>query len=704
MSNFTVADLVQTTGAASTFVLFLLPSGYLLGQVANVFDFRTRSAAEKLQFSIALSAATTPILGVLLARFLFYRITLAILLLLALISLGDIVRQVRQTQLFARPRQTTWIALGMALAWFVLVLFSLADLQVGHRLYISYVAYDHSVRVPFVNAAARMVPPLNPFFGLGEAPVLRYYYYWYVVCALPVRLFGTSAKASLDASVFWSGLGLASTIPLYLKYFLGEKEHLRRKSLIGIGLLAVTGLDLFPYAIVSHIVHRLPGDMEWWDPNQITSWIGSLLWVPNHVASLTAGVVGLLVLSTIDDSQPTRQRVWAVVISGLAFASAAGLSLYVTLTLAISLFLWSLWVLLQKEIRTFITYVAVGAFAMLFSWPFLLDLVSPGGSGGTERLASIGFRRFTPLFELFEMYGIHNTLLLRLLDLPVLVLVYILEFGFFFVVAVVRFRQDFRSPEAMSRQRKMAWIVFVAGMLTMTFLRSNSTVSNDLGFRGMLIVQFVLLIWAIPIADDVFFVYPSVTKRLDGLWIKPCVVFTLLLGIAGTAYQVVALRCYAPLADAGKLARSEGFLGSHGFGERTYWFREGYRQLDRVTSPAASVQYNPAGDEVYIAHLYSTHQAAVGDPTCGAAFGGDPKRCEKAFPYFDTVFNGPQYVKGWDIDAFCRNFHVDVLVSTDSDPVWQDHESWVWTRPLLYANPLLRAVPCGMEQSLTGRK
>ena len=87
----------------------------------------------------------------------------------------------------------------MMLAWFLVVQLSLADLQIGHRLYVSYVAFDHSVRVPFVEAAARNgVPPLNPFYGLGKAPVLRYFYYWYVVCALPMQLFGLSARGVLQ--------------------------------------------------------------------------------------------------------------------------------------------------------------------------------------------------------------------------------------------------------------------------------------------------------------------------------------------------------------------------------------------------------------------------------------------------------------------------------------------------------------------------
>ena len=159
----------------------------------------------------------------------------------------------------------------MMLAWFVVVQLSLADLQIGHRLYVSYVAFDHSVRLPLVEAAARTgVPPRNPFYSVGKAPVLRYFYYWYVVCALPIRLFGLSAKGCLNASVFWSGIGLASTIPLFLKYVIGVRENLRNKSVIGIALLTITGLDLIPCAATVFYYHGLSADMEWWNPNQVT--------------------------------------------------------------------------------------------------------------------------------------------------------------------------------------------------------------------------------------------------------------------------------------------------------------------------------------------------------------------------------------------------------------------------------------------------
>jgi len=706
MQNFMVADLVQTTLATFALALFLLPPGYLLGLASNAFGMRSASAAEKTAFSAAFSIAVTPILAVLLTRLFSYRVTIGIFLLLALISLAIIARQLTPCRpLLSRVRRSTWILLCMTLAWFVVVQLSLADLQIGHRLYVNYIAFDYSVRIPLVEAAARYgVPPRNPFYGLGEPPVLRYFYYWYVVCALPVRLFGLGAKGCLNASVFWSGVGLASTIPLFLKYVLGVKKSLRSTSVIGIGLLSITGLDLLPCAATSYYFHGFAADMEWWNPNQVTSWIGSLLWVPHHVASLTACMAGLLIISTIDEASSADQRVWAAVISGLAFASAAGLSVYVTFSFALAAIFLALRTLSHREIKTFATWIASGALSLVLSWPFLIDLLSkridPGlSSDGGEHFVVLAIRDFPLVQTWLEEFGLHHWLLLNLAQLPVLIIVYVLEFGFFAVVLELCWRRDVQNRSSLSRQRRMMWTVFIVCLLAMSYLRSSTNGGNDLGFRGILVAQFVLLIWAAPVVHELF--SPgggTALAKVGGRRIRFWLAFTLVLGLAGSAYQVVALRIYAPLADAGVLGpRISLFLGPRGlkFGERTYWMREGLTQLNRVTPSTAFIQYNPVRDEVTMIHLFSARQAVVGDAFCATDFGGDRDACRKVFPTFASVFNSPSAARKLNLDNFCDEFHINVLVATDIDPVWQDPGSWVWLRPNLVANPSLRAVSCG---------
>jgi hypothetical protein len=501
--------------------------------------------------------------------------------------------------------------------------------------------------------------------------------------------------------VFWSGLGLASTVPLFLKFFFAETEHLRRKAVIGIALLAVTGLDLLPYAATVHHYHTFLPDMEWWDPNQIASWMGSLLWVPHHVASLTACMVGLLVLSTIDEDNPLSQAVWAVVLSGLAFASAAGLSVYVTFSFAVFLILWTMLTLLQKRVKTFLAYVAAGIFSLLLSWPYLLDLLSKqanlGGASSGERFAYFAVRDYPDALNLLGELGLHNPLMLELAKVPILLFVYVLEFGFFGLIMVLCLRLDWRSSLPLSWQRRMAWMMFAVCVLTLSIMKSDTSGANDLGFRGMLVVQFILLIWAAPIVHNVFFGRDAATQPgLGAQWIKISLICTLALGVAGTAFQLFALRCYAPLADKGKTGgRAERFLGAQGFGTRTYWLREGFSRLNELTPPNVSVQYNPVRDDVPIFQLYSARQSVMGDPSCGSAFGGDIEKCKEAFPYFFQVFNAPDVVRTWNLDSFCGDFNINVLVVTDTDPVWNDQSSWVWTRPSLVTNPLMRAIPCG---------
>jgi hypothetical protein len=317
-------------------------------------------------------------------------------------------------------------------------------------------------------------------------------------------------------------------------------------------------------------------------------------------------------------------------------------------------------------------------------------------SDPSERFAVFAIRDFPVALQLLGKLGMHNSILLELSKLPVLLIVYIIEFGFFALVMLRCFRWGMWKVAPLSRQRRMLWMMLFVCLFTMSIVRSETSGVNDLGIRGMLVVQFALLILSAPFVHDVFSRNDApVEKDLHSRRIKVSLLFTLILGVTGTAYQLVALRCYAPLADAGKLKRSERFLGAPGFGERTYWLREGFSRLSELTPSTALVQYNPVRDETLTAHLYSTRRAVMGDAFCASAFGGDVQNCRKAFPHIASVFNSPDAARKLNLDGLCNEFQVNVLVATDADPVWQDKDSWVWTRLSLISNPSVRATACG---------
>jgi hypothetical protein len=107
------------------------------------------------------------------------------------------------------------------------------------------------------------------------------------------------------------------------------------------------------------------------------------------------------------------------------------------------------------------------------------------------------------------------------------------------------------------------------------------------------------------------------------------------------------------------------------------------------------VQYNPSGPDLYFFHLYVDRQAAAGDDSCGSGFGGDPEKCKQASGYIEAAFNKPRTTHEWNFDQFCDEYQINVLAATSSDKVWNDTESWLWTRRPLVADDTMRAVACG---------
>ncbi|MGA2004831.1 MAG: hypothetical protein ABSG70_15710 [Terriglobales bacterium] len=696
MNNYTYTDILGTLEAAALLAIFLLPPGFLLGYVSNAAGFRAHSAAERFLWSVVLSVSISPILAVLLVRFCSLTVAVTLFLLAAAVAIilvgWEILAEHDNNWI---PRRSTRVAMCIMAVWVVLALFSLVDWQIGDRLYVSYLAYDHSVRTVLVDAAARTgVPPKNPYFGFGGAPVLRYYYYWYVVCALPVHLAGISPRASLNGSVLWSGFALAALIPLYLKHFSKEREGLRFKSAVGIGLLLVTGYDLIPFLLLSRWLHALWGDMEWWDTNQVTSWIGSFLWVPHHVASLIACLTGFLLLNTLASNAKARERIWTALLAGAAFSSAAGLSVYVTFVFCVFASVWVVVVLIRKGPQEFFTYLGAGACALLLALPYLQDLQGPSTAG--SKFVFFAFRDY-PVAQLWlRREGLNSVGLISLSKLPTLFLVYFLEFGVYFLVAWWCLRREIRSHWKISFQQRAAWVMFAVSLLVVSVLASNTTGNNDLGSRGILVVQFVLLIWAAPLISEVFL--PEGRSRLGRVW-TITLSFSLLLGVLGTLLQLGLLRVYAPAVDAGLSIQTEPWIGrAPGFGKRTLLLRRSLDELKANITRTAVVQYNPATADSNVFHLYTDHQVAAGDDGCGATFGGELEKCKQVYPYIDAAFNKPQISDTWNMDQFCDQLNINVLVATDTDPAWRDSQSWVWTRPTLFSDDIMRAVGCGSWQ------
>ncbi len=270
---------------------------------------------------------------------------------------------------------------------------------------------------------------------------------------------------------------------------------------------------------------------------------------------------------------------------------------------------------------------------------------------------------------------------------------YFLELGFFFLVGVFRFIGAWKSDVPITRNELTAWLMVLASFLVGTFLRSTTIGSNDLGWRCFLIAQLVLLFWGAVLVED----WRSRGRPVgSGFWVRlaqVCVV----LGVIGTAYQLTMLRIYPLLHDYSKADPTlfDWVYPDQKVGERTYALRLGYERLNQVLPAHSIVQYNPYAISFISHELYSSHEAAVGSPDCGTAFGGNSNTCGVRFKRIMPLFINPTASQDGSLDDLCRQYGITGLLVDNTDEVWSHGGTWVWTRKPLFANEYVRAFTCG---------
>ena len=664
--HFTGADIEGTVAAFALFGLVMVVPGYVAGSLLSIFSFARRTLAARMAISICLSVATVPIL-----TYLWWPAC-------ALTWCAFPVVLIRG----AKPKRGRLskgrvAVLAIVAGWVVIGTACLVDLQIGNRLYVPITSFDYMLRTAITSAVERTgVPPLNPYFYAGHGFILRYHYFWYMLCGLVGRMGRpfVTARIAVIAGTLWSGIALVSVVALYTHLSGGRKPD--RRMLIAVGLLSVTGLDIVPLAIRFLLSGRFDASSEWWN-EPVLSWVNSVFWQPHSIAAMVACITGLLAIREAGQHAGWRARIPGVVIGGAAVASAFGLSIYVTFVFVIFLVVWLAFLTLRGQRVESGVICAAGVVALAMSIPYLLELtrgLTGTGSGGIGTSATLPIQFAVRSFYFAEALvgpgSSWRTTLANTLSLP---LNYFLEFGFFFVVG---FRQWKKGGDACGTA------LLVTSILVSTFLRSNSIANNDLGWRGVVFAQFVLLIWASKLWDDGLFL--SRRRAFSAVGVM------LTLGLAATVYDVTMLRIYPLLLDSLNIPRYHWLAPDHHLGERTYALREVYERLGRELPENAIVQQNPnaiPGDLFY--GLYADRQTAVETPSCGVVFGGDASLCESVLTPVREVFE-----RADNPDPVCRQLSISALIVKDTDGVWSDKTSWVWRKTPLIGNSYARAFLC----------
>ena len=724
--SFMLQDVLGSLVAVMAFAVILYAPGYLVAYATDLFSFRKLEFAQQSVWAIACSFCIMPIAAYLVGRFAGLGSVCWLTAIATIVSLLLIWQKRTQPVWSRRDRTVTALLVS---AWITFVLLMLVDFQTGGKLYFSVVTADQSYRVAFTDAVVRTgVPPANPLYFAGSPATLRYYYFWYVLCAAVVKFAHVSARQSFIASSVWAGFGLLAMVSLYTRHFF---RWGRRQRWIALGLLAVSGADLIPSLGNAILQRSLNGDVEWWSVDPIDAWPDSLLWVPHHTASVLCCLLGFLFLwrlreTSTPETSPRSASRWPVALAGIAFASAFGLSVYVAIGFALLMFAWLVRLFFLRKLQwpmifTQIATATVLCVALLV--PFVVELAGSlagtagaGGAGSSapgsapfslsvRPMIDSGLLTGLPVFAAWNR--VHPVLLDQTIRLILLLPGLAMELGLYGAVLVLlllaRRQISLRPDEA----RDTSLFLVLCGLVMTMFLSSAVITNNDFGYRAVMLPQFFLLL----LTADV----------LSSWWISgaaPIVPFTLhrkqlavglfVLGLAGSLYGALLLRAWLPIEE------HRVQQDYNGLPEDAFEIRNVFTALNRVASPNAVIAFwpmdlsiNRIDDEVMTPNdfyqrmlvMYAGRQILNAEWKCATHFGGDPRACASIATETAHLYTTP--TPGADeARNFCTRFGVQYLLISHRDPDWTTTTGWPVTLRLIAQEPGFRILQCGYDNKV----
>ena len=736
----TVSDMLQGLAGILGMGLMFLAPGYCAAYLTDIAAFRRRSPAEKILWSVALGIPLAIAICAFAGRLTStagLNILFALLDLLALLLLARSRRRNSATApRFFDPSTRRMLAL-MAL-FGVYCILATTDIQIGHRLYVSTITPDWSVRVQMVRAAmrtaaaGRAVPPINGLTTLtggvfGHAPHMRYYYFWYIAVAQAARTLHMDAHAALAASCAWAGWGLITTAFLAMKYMLSPGAQLRRYCFLLLLVGAVLGLDILPTALTWASPHLHPySEMEWWHQDRTPSFLGAVLYAPHHLAGFSSLLIGFLVLLVSlrrddEDKEQSPHPVAASVIAGIAFAAAAGTALFPTFLYVFVLGFWAIDLLRRRQFAVVGALAGAGILAVLLAHPYLRELST--GSSAAAGFASLRWRNdsFVAGYQarIHALSNLSNTVSI-LIRQPLILVLDFFDLGFYTLVLIHGFRRWRQDGRWTAGQCALASLIVGAGIPAL-FLSSTATSGpNDLGVDAGFLLRFGLQIAAVPWVWVWYQRWQAGRLRDLGTRQRASVSFGAVLfalGLAAQLYQIADERFYYALLGNNTLHKQIDTFTKDHLPARLYNVRSAYAAMNNLIPPTAlddsAVQFNPIGVMRPAETLYTDHQIASWDTGCGTSYGGDYASCAPAFDKLLFLYGNtqagldrgradndrqdgaaPHIATLADFEQTCRTLHVRAIVAESTDPIWRKLESWVWSAPLLTANSTVRILAC----------
>lgn len=670
---FTLQDLAGLLAAVALAVPVLVLPGAFLARTTGLLDFDIRGAGQRLFIAVLVGVAVVPLVASLVAR--FAGLTIALVVVLVLAAAGVAVARERLMPAWS-GRTFAMIAAAVG----VLAL-SVVDLAAGGRLYPSLLMIDLVKHAAFTRAIVEtgVTPPADPFFLRTGAA--SYYYFFYTPAALIERL----GHGVIDSRMAFAGLipwvalatvGLGDLV--YEKAGLARRAVERRVPLLLI-LMSTAGFQLV-FVVMFWLKGETWREQSGWLNDMVASFLTSVIWVPHHVAAFLAAWVGLLAIVEATERRERARKLCGIALAGAAFASTAGLSIWVAIGGIATVGAWFFLSLSERRWDRVWNIVASGIVALVLILPHLIDL-------GTNRdfgAFPIEFRvRFFALADAVSGAIGGGQSLVRLVMLP---LNYFWEAALLFAGAAVFWLRNRPAAVHRSEVARLLTISAVVSIFIGSFFAA-AIANNDLGWRVLLFAQFSAVLWS---AHVLWPFWQRTGGRFAPVaqfrFVPRPMVALMALGLLGGVHDVAMLRAHVLV--------NQGHPAGHRHDAAVMFDeRSAYGWLAAMQRHDTVVQHNPDVVRAFGFGLYGRQRTAVSDLHQAVLFGAAPGAVADRLDGIVPVFAG-----GLSAEAVKRQLAVagvDAVIVTSRDGAWKAHAAWVFASPALHVRDNLRIVATG---------
>jgi hypothetical protein len=656
----TLSDAAGFLGAVAFAAALLALPGCLIGYACDSLGFRRASPTLKLALAPLLGLAILPGPLALVSTTLGLNAAAAALVGLAVCGLVSL-----QADASVGPSRSALVALA---ALTVAVMLVWIDIEWGGGLYQSLATVDMIKHAAITReiVEAGVTPPGDPFVARSGAAV--FYYFYFVPAAVIAKLAAGAidSRMAVGGMIVWTAVALLGL--LVQLYRASGLRHPDTCAPLLAGLLGIAGVQIFT-AIAAGA-----GQTNW-SNTMITAFPVALVWVPHHVAGLLASFVALLLLTTAGDRGPRGQAI-DVMLAGAALASAAGLSLWITIGTVGIVVVLGILALAARRTQDVARLFAAGIVGLCFAAPYLAHLLAGAGSDGSP--LAFGVRSFVYAEKVADaLAGLSLPASHTAINLLLLPFNYLHELGLLLAGGIAYWLHPaFRNKP---RNDVARLLIVSAGVAFLFGSFARSTIgNNDFGWRVMMFAQIPLLLWTAHMLaiHGHRSVAPGLPLRA-ALARSPRLFSILgLLGATGVAYDLAMLRAHVivPL-DIQQTGPRHAVVDLD--------LRRAYHWLNALPRSHV-VQHNPMVVRALPYALYGRHRTGIADMHNATLLGAPLQEAQRRLADVGPIFTNN--LDAAAVKARATAHGISLLVIAANDPVWARAPDWLVKSKAVYRN------------------